>query len=211
MVRPEVVQFTGTRAKGGDNIGDAVRTLRSSVGRMNRLMEQLRSGVRGEQREPVLLDELLVKVTELRSKQKPAPVVERLEAGLVVKAEKERLATVFGHIIQNSQEASRTDGVVVVRLCREGERAVVEIEDEGSGMSSELVRDRLFRPFDSTKGLTGMGIGAFESRELIGSLGGELLVESSPGQGTLFRISLPCLETTSEGLPDMSANLETVQ
>jgi len=188
-----------------------VRTLRSSVDRMNRLMEQLRNGIRGEQRGPVLLDELLREVTELRSKQKPNPFVERIEAGLVVKAEKERLATVFGHIIQNAQEATRADGSVIVRLFREGEGAVVEVEDNGSGMSPEFIRDRLFRPFDSTKGLTGMGIGAFESRELVRTLGGDLLVKSTPRQGTLFRILLPCVGTANEGAPDMPANRETVQ
>ena len=78
-------------------------------------------------------------------------------------------------------------------------------------MSPEFIRDRLFRPFDSTKGLTGMGIGAFESREFIRALGGDLLVRSAPGQGTLFRILLPCVQAADEGVSDMPAIQETVQ
>jgi signal transduction histidine kinase len=58
-------------------------------------------------------------------------------------------------------------------------------------MDAEFIRTRLFRPFDSTKGLTGMGIGAYECREVIAALGGQVMVESKPGHGTVFRIMLP--------------------
>jgi len=62
-------------------------------------------------------------------------------------------------------------------------------------MDREFVHHRLFKPFDSTKGLTGMGIGAFESREYIRNLGGDINVDSTPGKGSLFRIILPCQES----------------
>ena len=192
-------------------IEDVVGTLRSSVDRMNRLMVQLRNGIRGEDRVPVRVDLLVAEVARVRSRERPVPVIETNDPELVVEAERERLATVFGHIIQNAQEATRADRKVVVRSFREGDRAVVEVEDEGSGMSPEFIRDRLFRPFDSTKGLTGMGIGAFESREFVRALGGDLLVKSTPGQGTLFRISLPCMQTADEGVSDIGTIQETTQ
>ena len=52
-----------------------------------------------------------------------------------------------------------------------------------SGMDAEFVRERLFRPFDSTKGSKGMGIGAYQAREYARSLGGDVEVQSSPGRG----------------------------
>ena len=58
-------------------------------------------------------------------------------------------------------------------------------------MTPEFVRDRLFRPFDSTKGSQGMGIGAYQAREYVRSLGGELMVESEPSQGTTVSVKLP--------------------
>jgi signal transduction histidine kinase len=64
------------------------------------------------------------------------------------------------------------------------------VADTGSGMSEEFMRERLFKPFDSTKS-AGMGIGAFESREYIHQLGGTLQVRSAPEQGTTFTVSLP--------------------
>ena len=61
-------------------------------------------------------------------------------------------------------------------------------------MDAEFLRDRLFRPFDSTKGAKGMGIGAYQVREYVQLLGGQVEVQSSPGQGTRFSISLPLCE-----------------
>ena len=58
-------------------------------------------------------------------------------------------------------------------------------------MSEDFVQERLFRPFDSTKGLTGMGIGAFESREYIRQLGGDIRVRSKPGEGSVFTVTIP--------------------
>ncbi len=72
---------------------------------------------------------------------------------------------------------------------------MVEISDNGKGMDQEFLRNRLFKPFDSTKGLTGMGIGAFESREFVRSLGGDIKVESTPGQGSLFQVFIPCVHS----------------
>ena len=57
--------------------------------------------------------------------------------------------------------------------------------------TASFVRDRLFRPFDTTKGDTGMGIGAFESREFVRNLGGDIKVTSTPGAGSMFRVVLP--------------------
>jgi signal transduction histidine kinase len=107
-----------------------------------------------------------------------------------VLAEGERLARVLGHLIQNAIEATPRDGKVCVRLARDGEQVLVEVADTGSGMSEDFIRERLFKPFDSTKS-AGMGIGAFESREYIHQLGGTLQVRSALEQGTTFTVSLP--------------------
>ena len=106
--------------------------------------------------------------------------------------DRDGLRTVFEHLIQNAQEATNDNGYVKVRQMSSPGFAIIEIEDSGIGMDELFIRHRLFRPFDSTKGLTGMGIGAFESRDFIRSLGGELSVESTPGHGSLFRVRIPC-------------------
>jgi signal transduction histidine kinase len=109
-----------------------------------------------------------------------------------VLADEEQLANVFSHLIQNAIEACPADGTVTIGLeARQQDSVTVIIQDSGSGMTADFVRDRLFKPFDSTKGLTGMGIGAYESREYIRALGGEIQVLSEVDLGSTFRISLP--------------------
>jgi len=175
-------------------IEDVLTTIHSSVERMRRLMAQLREGVRGARPQPVALDALLRAAVAQRGAARPPPRLGDLPSGLLVLADAERLRNVIGHLLQNAQEATRPDGRVALRLGSEGRHAVIEIEDDGVGMSEEFVRERLFRPFDSTKGLTGMGIGVFESREVARALGGELTVRSQPGVGTCFRLCLPLLD-----------------
>ncbi|HEY6043976.1 MAG TPA: ATP-binding protein, partial [Nitrosospira sp.] len=111
-------------------------------------------------------------------------------SSLEVYANSSRLERVMGHLIQNAIEATSRDGRVSVRLKRKNDFAIVEIEDTGRGMSDEFIREKLFKPFESTKS-AGMGIGVFESREYVSELGGEIEVSSSESNGTVFRIVLP--------------------
>jgi signal transduction histidine kinase len=65
-------------------------------------------------------------------------------------------------------------------------------------MSEEFIRRRLFKPFDTTKGVSGMGIGVYQARELIRSLGGELNVKSTVGVGTMVAIALPLAQPNAD-------------
>ena len=56
---------------------------------------------------------------------------------------------------------------------------------------TRFIRNRLFRPFDTTRGNAGMGIGMYESREFIRHLGGEVYVQSVPGGGTTISLHIP--------------------
>ncbi|RMG34886.1 MAG: PEP-CTERM system histidine kinase PrsK [Gammaproteobacteria bacterium] len=172
-------------------VDDVIATVKNSVERMTRLMEQMRSGMRGARQERVALIPLLGQVVERHARRDPVPSLVAGTAQPVVMGDPEQLATVFGHLVQNAQEATEKGGEVTVEVGVEGTQAVVTIRDTGCGMDSDFIRNRLFRPFDSTKGLTGMGIGAFESREIIRALGGDIQVESRPGEGSVFRITIP--------------------
>jgi ActR/RegA family two-component response regulator len=108
------------------------------------------------------------------------------------------LSAVLGNVIQNAQEATPKDGRVDVRLSAAPMGVIVEVDDTGCGMDEAFVRDRLFQPFDSTKGLSGMGIGAYECREFVTMLGGRIEVDSRPGVGTRFSIFIPA-ELVDEG------------
>ncbi|MEZ5556102.1 XrtA/PEP-CTERM system histidine kinase PrsK [Haliea sp.] len=172
-------------------IDDMIATVDNSVARMQRLMEQMRSGMRSVSAADVELEPLLRQVVEGRSSARPIPSLAGLDHPVHVEADSERIATVFNHLIQNAQEATPADGSVSVQITTGDNQVIVDISDSGRGMDAEFLRLRLFRPFESTKGLTGMGIGAFESREYIRQLGGDISVQSEPGVGSRFRVTLP--------------------
>lgn len=177
-------------------IEDMIATIENSVKRMHRLMEQMRSGIRSAEPESLDLKSLLLEVTSARAVEQPCPELRVLSAAHV-NADRERLATVFTHLLQNAQEATPRDGKILVQLCANENTADVSVRDTGCGMSDDFIRYKLFKPFESTKGLTGMGIGVFESREYLRQLGGDILVSSQPGEGTEFRAVIP-LHPSSE-------------
>ncbi len=174
-------------------IEDAISTVDHASSKMNRLLAHLRKGqVSDDHVRSVNLADILRDVSRARAADRPVPeLVVEVDESLQVNAQPERLISVMEHLVQNAQEATADDGEVNVRLYRADTQGVIEVADTGSGMDSQFISQRLFRPFDTTKGNAGMGIGVYESREFVNSAGGELEVQSTPGQGTLFRIRLP--------------------
>jgi len=169
---------------------DMLGTVEHVVGRMNQLLLQLRAGTTPvEAPRPVTLGALVARIGKARASQQPSVAVEA-PAAIQALGHEDRLERVIGHLVQNALEATPPDGQVVLRVFEEGEYAVVEVVDTGAGMSSEFVRERLFKAFQSTKP-TGMGIGAYESSQYIGELGGRILVDSRPNGGTRVKVFLP--------------------
>ncbi len=171
-------------------IEDAVLTIDNSVTKMSRLMAHLRSAVPDNKSTRVELSAIVRAAVEAKSRQAPVPTFESEVDEFWVNADPDRMEAVIGHVIQNAQDATPDDGEVSVSLQQVDNRAVLKVVDNGSGMDSVFIRERLFRPFDSTKGLTGMGIGAYECREFIQSIGGNIVVTSTVGKGTVFKIFL---------------------
>lgn len=173
---------------------DMLSTVDNVLERMRGLLLQLRAGTRPiEAPVPLPAAQVLRAVVTAKRGLKPEPqlVIDDDAAELLIVAHRDRLERVVGHLLQNAAEATPPDGRIAVQLSRaEDGGARIEVRDTGRGMSEGFVRQRLFRPFESTKP-HGMGIGAFESREYVRELGGTLLVESREGAGTVFRIALP--------------------
>ena len=109
--------------------------------------------------------------------------------GILAWAHEDRLERVIAHLVQNAFDASGNSPNVDVKVERKGEDVLIDVNDRGTGMSAEFIRDRLFRPFQTTKD-TGMGIGAFESQQYIQQVGGRFEVESQPQAGTRVRVRL---------------------
>ena len=169
---------------------DMLETVANAVARMNKVLAQLRRDSDAAPVQSVALAELLAEAAASKQAFKLRPVLELPPATLRVRADRERLVRAIGHLLQNALEATPPGGSVRLRGFEHDGQAIVEVADTGIGMDDTFIRTRLFQPFDSTKG-AGMGIGAYECRETVRALGGTLDVDSAPGRGTRFLISLP--------------------
>jgi putative PEP-CTERM system histidine kinase len=185
-------------------IDDAIVTIEHSVKRMTRLMEQLRSARMAETPRRVELSEICAEAVDRCRNREPVPNVGVIETPAESLVSRERLLHAVEHVLRNAQDATSKSGSVTVNLRRESHRALLEVVDTGEGMDAEFIRNRLFRPFDTTKGDRGMGIGAYEVREYARKCGGDVQVSSALGEGTRFLISLPLAPAESRATVALS-------
>ena len=168
---------------------DMLLTVENVAERMRGLMTQLQNKESIEHKRWIDVGELCGAV--LADRRATGPVVSlEAEPELGVFGQVERLQRIIGHVVQNATEATPEHGKVSVTVRRAGKDVRVEVADTGCGMTPEFVRERLFRPFQTTK-QNGMGIGAFEVRQYVSELGGRVEVESEPDVGTRFALLFP--------------------
>lgn len=178
-------------------IDDAFATIENTSARIARLIAQLQGSNAQAGRLEVTVAEVVGAALQRCSAQQPRPECELHDGDGRVIADPERLTAVIEHVLRNAQDAAGANGVVRIRTERTGDHIAVTIADTGAGMDASFIRDRLFRPFDSTKKGRGMGIGAYQVREYVRDAGGTVEVQSAPGSGTRFIIKLPLCQTTS--------------
>ncbi|MFB3908281.1 MAG: XrtA/PEP-CTERM system histidine kinase PrsK [Candidatus Eisenbacteria bacterium] len=144
----------------------------------NRLLQNLVATM------PVLRHPLLRVETSLHSK-------------LALRGDRAMLQRVLENLVQNAVEAMEGRGTL--RLATEdlgvdGKAQVrIDVVDSGCGISEEFLRDRLFRPFETTK-KKGLGLGLYQCRTIVRNHGGELRVRSEQGKGSVFQILLQGVE-----------------
>lgn len=175
---------------------DMLMTVENSVERMRQLMLQLREGATplDGPRGIDLAD--VVRRIQTAKTGLGREVELNIEEKLVARGHEDRIERVIGHLVQNALEATEHGGRVWIRLARQESNALVEVGDSGHGMSPEFVRERLFKPFQTTKP-TGMGIGAYESFQYVHELGGKLSVDSAVDVGTKVALLLPLFDAGS--------------
>ena len=183
---------------------DMLVTLRNSADKLNALLARLsRYGAGGA--EPV---------REFGLGEIAAAVVARYSATHQVQLTQNDACRVTGnpdafeqalaHLVQNAIDAGSEKSPVFLRVASDGPFGTVEVVDAGKGMSADFIRAKLFKPFLSSKP-GGFGIGAYEARELLRSMGGRIDVESREGLGTRFFLRLP-LTAASDLLHGLGRN-----
>ncbi len=169
---------------------DMLDTVENSLEKMRQMMAQLREGTTPAGTTfGVDLGGVVRRIESVASGRGRHLEIRHTEP-VIVRGHEERIERVVGHLVHNALDATDSTGRVWIQLDKLGDRARVVVGDTGHGMTTEFVRDRLFKPFQSTKP-TGMGIGAYESSQYIQELGGKILVASEPDKGTEVTLLIP--------------------
>jgi putative PEP-CTERM system histidine kinase len=170
---------------------DLLTTLRASVQKIGILLSRLQAPEDDASRIVLAPAERLEAIAAAYRRTRQANIVLETDGrdghGAVAV---EALEAAVRHLLDNALEASTSDAPVRILLRHEGRHAQIDIIDRGPGMTPEFIRDKLFRPFGTSKP-QGSGIGVFQARELLQEAGGDLVVFSRPGMGTTMRLVLP--------------------
>jgi PAS domain S-box-containing protein len=160
----------------------------------------------GTEYEPVDVNRMLLDVLGLVEHQFEGSrirVRRELAEGLpCVRANANRLQQVFFNLVLNARDAMPSGGWLTLATSHDGDTLLVEVKDTGHGIKREHIR-RIYDPFFTTKGIgRGTGLGLSVSYGIVQEHGGAIFVDSAPGQGTTFRVTLPALvtaETAQQG------------
>ncbi|MCE0493284.1 XrtA/PEP-CTERM system histidine kinase PrsK [Vibrio salinus] len=177
-------------------IDDAFDTIDSAVIRLNKVVDHLKKkNPQSNSAEVFDVEKIIQQACHEREIGQPNPTYETTsEKPFSLNTDRERFRNMLSHLIQNAQDATTPEGTVAVKTSTSKNDYVICIEDNGIGMSEDFIENRLFKPFDTTKGNSGMGIGAYDAKKMIEQLNGHISVESKKGQGTRFSIHIPLSE-----------------
>ena len=193
------------------NLAPLVADAREGVARVSAIVRDLRSLARPEDDTrrpvdvvPVLASSIKMAHNEIRHRARVVETyVPRVPAVL---AHASRLGQVFLNLLLNAAQAipegRADDNEIRVRAAAaaDGRHVRIEIEDTGIGIPASLQR-RIFDPFFTTKAPgVGMGLGLAISHQIVRAMDGEITVESQPGSGTTFRVTLPIAPEKTEVL-----------
>jgi len=174
-------------------IDDTFETLEHTKARMDNMLKQLmdKSIDQNTNTEAVNVSDLIESVIESKC-QSLLPIPKfKGEKNVMVSIDSEKFANVLYHLINNAQQATDNNGDISIDAKQEAHQVSINIIDNGEGMSQSFIDERLFAPFETTKGNAGMGVGAYDAKNFLRSIGGNLLVKSELGKGSCFTLYIP--------------------
>ncbi|MFW8590498.1 XrtA/PEP-CTERM system histidine kinase PrsK [Glaciecola sp. 2405UD65-10] len=174
-------------------IDDTFETLEHTKARMDNMLKQLmdKSIDQNTNTEAVNVSQLIESVIESKC-QGLLPIPQFTgEKNVMVSIDAEKFANVLYHLINNAQQATDNNGDISIDATQQSHQIMINIIDNGEGMSQSFIEERLFTPFETTKGNAGMGVGAYDAKNFLQSIGGNLVVKSELGKGSCFTLYIP--------------------
>jgi signal transduction histidine kinase len=171
---------------------DALTTVARTIERMRGLLVKLTSPAiePSVRKEPIDLRALIVEATAPLAGSQRIHLVRELQHVNTVYGNRDALLRVIENLTTNAAEAIDHEGTVTVTLAHEQDHAVISVADTGCGMPQEYLEHHLFAPFSSTK-KGGWGVGLYQTKQVVESQCGVIVVESAVGHGTTFTVKLP--------------------
>ncbi|MFL5301882.1 MAG: ATP-binding protein [Anaeromyxobacteraceae bacterium] len=189
-----------------DDALECVRDARAASQRIARIVRQLLDAGRlaaakggAESVSVAAVTREALRIARARSPDRVA-LLDLTRPGIHVRAQESMLVQVLVNLVVNGAQAvpEGRAGKVEIAAERSGGRVRVTVRDDGAGIAAEVL-ERVFEPFFSTKPFgVGTGLGLAVSRGLIGSLGGDLCLESEAGRGTVAIVTLPAADAAQE-------------
>jgi two-component system, sensor histidine kinase RegB len=196
--------------QGAPGLVEDARLIREQVGRCRLILDQMAgsTAAAGEGIEARTVGEIL---DEALTGIRPSPPIHLRVApelrDLAVKLPPRAMSQALRSLFTNAQDASPEDAEVEVSAVRAAGKLVIEVADRGPGMPPEVL-GRVGEPFFTTKPPgRGMGLGIFLARAVFESVGGNLVIESRPGEGTRVSIVAPTEVEPRSGSGDVVSNL----
>lgn len=166
---------------------DMLETLDETIGKMNGLIARLKNIKEKKDLNLVPCDLTEIVRRGVKATGTPPDSVRGDKVQACVDAEE--IEKVVHNLVLNAHEAGSRNNSLTINVGID-EMAFFEVADQGCGMSDDFIRNRLFKPFQTTK-QKGFGVGLYQCRQIIEAHGGKIEVSSRVGEGTSFKVHLP--------------------
>ncbi len=179
---------------------DLIDECREGIERVRLIVQDVKSFAHaGEERAFVDVNALLESALRVAHPQLPPSArLERIFSDVPhVRASARHLQPVFLNLLTNASHAIGPAGTIRVQTARAQDAVRIRISDDGCGMPPEVL-ERVFDPFFTTRGVgEGTGLGLAITYQIVRGHGGDVRIDSAPGQGTRVEVLLP-----SDGAPE---------
>ncbi|HHO76396.1 MAG TPA: PEP-CTERM system histidine kinase PrsK [Deltaproteobacteria bacterium] len=170
---------------------DMIETVSETLARIDKVMGRLGSMPAKEElnEQRIHLRSVLDKVvSRLQPRLFDIKVIDNIENDFELITDPEMLEKILENIIVNSTEAISNTGEITIEAKKDGRCSFISIRDNGIGMSEDFIREKLFKPFQTTKN-KGTGLGLWQVKNMVSKLGASIDVTSYPAQGVMFTIT----------------------